>query len=56
MAEVRKLTKAELINELRLYSDDTEIIFGVGDLTLYRVKSRGDKLAQIEFNETYELT
>ena len=37
-----------------LKKDDSELIFGTGDLTFYRTKLRGDKV-QIEFAEIYEI-
>lgn len=45
----KSITVGELRQALALYSDDTELFFG--GLEFYRVKSRGDKLAQIEFNQ-----
>jgi hypothetical protein len=40
--------------------DDTEVFFGAGDLTVYRVKQRGPvngpALMQVEFNEVYVVT
>jgi hypothetical protein len=36
--------------------DNAKLIFGLGDLSLYRVKRRGEDLYQIEFNELYEVT
>jgi hypothetical protein len=32
---------------------EDEIFFGQGDLSFYRVKTRGDHLHQIEFNQVY---
>lgn len=50
-----KITVGELKHELRFYSDDTEIDFGSTlagtPLVFYRVKTRGEKLVQIELNE-----
>lgn len=45
----KSITVGELRQALALYSDDTELFFG--GLVFYRVKSRGEKLAQIEFNQ-----
>lgn len=45
----KTITVGELRQALSLYSDDTELSFG--GLEFYRLKSRGDKLAQIEFNQ-----
>ncbi|NSM24099.1 hypothetical protein HT094_06920 [Shewanella sp. ZOR0012] len=44
------LTIGELKEMIRLYDDDTEIYFG--GLDFYRLKMRGDKLVQVEFNQT----
>ena len=53
--ENHRITVGELKEQLRLYSDDTEITFGntleAVPLVFYRVKTRGDKLVQIELNE-----
>jgi hypothetical protein len=49
--EVRTITVGQLRDDLRLYPDDCELIFGSGNLSYYRTKSRGKKLVQIEFNE-----
>ncbi len=45
----KSITVGELRRALSLYEDDIELSFG--GLEFYRVKSRGDKLAQIEFNQ-----
>ncbi|HIF9450626.1 MULTISPECIES: hypothetical protein [Photobacterium] len=44
-----KLNVGELKKMLELYSDDTEIYFS--GLDFYRLKNRGDKLVQVEFNQ-----
>ncbi|GGQ19074.1 hypothetical protein [Shewanella litoralis] len=44
------LTIGDLKEMIRLYDDDTEIFFG--GLDFYRLKMRGDKLVQVEFNQT----
>lgn len=49
-----------LLNQLNAMSDNDEVYFGTGDLSLYRLKDRGPvtgpRLAQIEFNEVYSVT
>ena len=45
-----KITIAELKEKLAIYDDDTVIDFS--SLDFNRVKSRGDKLVQIEFIQT----
>ncbi len=53
--EQSRITVGELKEQLGMYSDDTEITFGntldAVPLVFYWVKTRGDKLAQIELNE-----
>jgi hypothetical protein len=44
------LTIGELKEMIRLYDDDIEISFS--GLDFYRLKMRGDKLVQVEFNQT----
>lgn len=44
------LTVGDLKRHLAAYDDDFEIEFG-GGLTFYRLKTRGDNLAMVEFNE-----
>lgn len=44
------LTVGDLRRHLAAYDDDFEIQFD-GGLTFYRVKTRGDNLAMVEFNE-----
>lgn len=48
--------RRQIWDQLKNLPDDTEIIFGAGDLSFYRVKKRGPKLEQIEFNEAYKVT
>jgi hypothetical protein len=50
-----KLTVAELIEELKKENQKATVIFGSGNLTLYRLKDRTGEL-QFEFNELYEIT
>jgi hypothetical protein len=53
--EEHRITVGDLREQLSGYSDDTEITFGgtldAVPLIFYRVKTRGDKLVQIELNE-----
>lgn len=46
------------LNELMSLPDDTELFFGSGDLSFYRLKNRDSdgSLVQIEFNEIYQIT
>lgn len=46
-----RITVGELVARLANYPPDTEIIFSDG-LPFYRLKTRGDRLVQIEFNVT----
>lgn len=52
--------RARLLDQLNALDDNDEVFFGVGDLSLYRLKNRGHttgpKLLQIEFNEIYSVT
>lgn len=50
---MRTLTIGELRKSLELYPDDWQVIFGCEDLEFYRTKQRGDKLVQIEFNQSF---
>jgi len=51
--KIPTITVGELRRALSLYSDDAELSFG--GLEFYRVKSRGEHLAQIEFNQAVYL-
>ncbi len=44
------LTVGDLKRQLASYDDGDELIFQ-GGLTFYRLKTRGDKLVQVEFDE-----
>ena len=46
------ITIGDLIEHLKIFDKDTELMFGSDELTFYRTKRRGDNLVQIEFNET----
>ena len=62
----KTITLGELRHELTKllsYPDDTEIIFGQGDLSfykfkpwLYRADEKTPKLVDLEFNELYKVT
>ena len=45
------ITIQDLIKRLEIFDPESELCFGDGSLTFYRVKKRGKKLIQIEFNE-----
>ena len=49
---IQRITIGELIDHLKVFDKDSELIFGSDELTFYRTKGRGEKLVQIEFNET----
>lgn len=50
----------EKLRELLAMPDDTQVFFGAGDLSWYRLKHRGPingpALVQVEFNEVYTVT
>lgn len=50
-----KPTVAELIDELKIYKPNDQIIFGRGDLTFFTTKDRTG-VVQILFNEQYSIT
>jgi len=52
---MQALTVGELIAQLSIEPPESNVIFGRGDLTLYRVKDRTG-VTQIEFNEPYTVT
>ncbi len=58
MNTLKTITVGELRRDLSLYSDDTPLFFGTGNLSYYRPKNRGGDtpLLQIEFSELYEIT
>jgi hypothetical protein len=54
--------RQQVIDQIKHLPDDTEIVLGMGDLSIYRCKTRlyrpgGNvpKVVQIEFNEIYEV-
>lgn len=49
MKKTPTITVGELKEKLSNFSDDTELSFS--GLEFYRLKIRGDKLVQIEFNQ-----
>jgi len=52
----KPMTVKEFKKEIEGLPDDSEIIFGSGNLSFYRIKRRGDDCFQIEFNEVYDVT
>jgi len=48
------ITVGQLRDALKHYPDDFEI--GFSGLTYYRIKQRGDRLLQLEFNEAVSRT
>lgn len=67
MAKQKTITVGELRHDLTAllsYPDDTEVSFGAGDLSYYRLKNRLyrsetsgiPRSVQVEFNEIYEVT
>ncbi|MEK6419995.1 MAG: hypothetical protein V4801_10340 [Burkholderia gladioli] len=54
--------KDSIVKRIENLPDDSEIFFGSGDLSFYRVKNRGyigdgdtPRLVQIEFNQVYSI-
>ena len=47
----RLITVGELKERLAAFSDDCLISFGHDDLAFYRLKMRGEKLVQVEFDQ-----
>jgi hypothetical protein len=45
------MTIGELKEKLKGLPDDYQIIFGCEELEFYRLKIRGEKLVQVEFNQ-----
>jgi len=45
-------TVGDLRRALEVFPDDWQVIFGCQELEFYRTKTRGEKLVQIEFNQT----
>ncbi len=63
MTEPITITLGEIrkdLSDLLSMPDDTQVFFGAGDLTWYRIEDRGTKagaqLMQMEFNEVYSVT
>lgn len=48
----RLITVGELKERLAAFSDDCLISFGHDDLAFYRLKMRGEKLVQVEFDQS----
>lgn len=49
------ITVGELIDDLSIHNRTDRLFFGSGDLSYSRVKSRGDDLVGIEFNQLYQI-
>lgn len=49
------MSKKELLEILNVLDDDDLIYFNNGDLSFYRIKKRGEKLYQFEFNEAIKV-
>jgi hypothetical protein len=49
------MTVGKLRDDLKLFPDDFDLFFGDGTLEFYRVKERGEKLVQIEFNQMTDM-
>lgn len=45
------ITVGDLIEQLRGYDPNHEVMFSGGQLEFYRLKQRGPKLVQVEFNQ-----
>lgn len=50
------ITVGDLLDALANHDRTDRLFFGSGDLSFYRVKSRGDDLVGIEFNQLYQVT
>ena len=46
------ITVGDLKRHLAIFGDDEKVLFGCLGLQFYRTKKLGDKLVQIEFNQT----
>ncbi|WP_321476732.1 hypothetical protein [uncultured Paludibaculum sp.] len=55
MKKQHAITLSSLLDHLKGFAPDSEVIFGDGDLRFYRTKSRGPKLVQIEFSTLYSV-
>lgn len=56
MTKPYTMTVGELLDRLKIHDRSDNLFFGSGDLSFYRVKSRGDNLVGIEFNQIYQVT
>jgi hypothetical protein len=52
---IDRITVGDLVKQLKGYPDDFEISFGSGNLEFYRLKQRGPKIVQIEFNQNTDM-
>jgi hypothetical protein len=50
------ITVGDLLDALKHYNRSDRLFFGNGDLSFHRIKSRGDDLTGIEFNQLYQVT
>jgi len=46
----------DLLDLLKNVDRDANLYFGVGDLSFYRIKWRGENLVHIDFNQVYSVT
>jgi len=51
MPDRTEITVGELKSRLNTYSDEWTIVFASGALTFNRLKARGDRLVDLEFEE-----
>ena len=51
---IKTMRVSELKEELSRLNDDDDLSFGNGDLSFNRMKYRGDKTVNLEFNEIYD--
>lgn len=56
MTKPYTITVGDLLDDLAIHNRSDRLFFGGGDLSFYRVKSRGDDLVGIEFNQLYQVT
>lgn len=48
----RLITVGELKERLAVFPDDFQVFFGCEDLSFYRLKLRGERLVQLEFDQS----
>ncbi|PCI43394.1 MAG: hypothetical protein COB41_07145 [Proteobacteria bacterium] len=54
MKQIKTMKVSELKDELSRLNDDDNLSFGNGDLSFNRMKYRGEKTVNLEFNEIYD--